>query len=399
MAKKAQYAVPAILITTIVLLIIYLVLVNASERAKFLGIEVPNETNVTKSPLGGSTKVIFSSGEVAEIGKSSGESVFEFKMDDVYLSYPAKEKILDSRDIQLRANVISSDSSYFAANNLNLENTKEIILRFNITSVKGSPYLVVYLNNSKILEKAVGVGLLNVRIPISLLKQENPINVELKHKGAFWSSSSIEAKVELVQVFYDPEFTQVNRYVSLGQTNLGGNEVRISFTPTEVVPEGQLIIKINNKTIFKGEVSAWQAFSTSVRFDDSNIHLGENTITFETEKGGVYNLTDVKIEFVAVATPSAKKVYSFDIPKEDLESGKDIILAIRVSKVIKPGYIYAKIGNNGPMYYFNHEDVVSGAWAYVKLDKEYLSEFGNNIILYSPTGRYRLSGFMIILGE
>ncbi|MCD6575545.1 MAG: hypothetical protein J7K73_00085 [Nanoarchaeota archaeon] len=398
MAKKAQYAATLILIGMAALFIIYTILAYPEEKARILNVTIPNQTSaqITESPLGEGTYLIFSSGEISEIGRSSGETVFSFSLPDVYVAYPVEEKILDEKDISLKASILKGSTSYFAADNLNLENTKEVTISINVTYLEGNPNLIVMLNNSKIFENTITkTGMVTIHIPKVYLKENNPIALKLTHNGAFWTTNVLAANVKIIQAYYNPKQTVDEKYVTLGQTNIKGNELKISFIPLKVVGDGDLIVKLNGKIIFSGKVEEKELFSITERLDESGVKVGDNTITFEADKGGVYNLTFVKFEFVAVSTPATNKVYAFDIPKEYLSSN-EIILGIRVDKIIKPGYIYAKIGDDGPLYYFENSDLASGAWSYTVLDKTYLKELGNKITLDSPNGRYRVTGLVII---
>ena len=399
LAKKAQYAVPMILIGMIALMTIYMILVYPEEKARMLGIDIPNETasSPVSSPLGEGTKLLFSSGEISEVGSSFGETVFSFNMDNVYVSYPPVEKVLDSQNLNMKANIFSGSSATFTADNLNLDNTKNLIVRLNISHVEGSPMLSILLNNTKIFERTLSAGELNINIPNSLLNENNPLKLKLDHTGAFWTSNKATLNAKIVQVYFNPKHPTASQVVTLGQSNIQGNEIKLSFLPVNVTADGEIVVKINGNVAFSGIVEAGKTFTISKRFDKSGIQIGDNTFEFEALKGGVYNLTNVKLDFVAVATPASKKVYSFDLQGSDLNSSGKVILGIKVDKIIKPGFIYAQIGNGGPLYYFNNADLSSGAWTYAELDKSYLSELGNKIIVDSPTGRYRVTGLVLIL--
>ncbi len=400
MAKKAQYAATIILIGMAALFVIYTILAYPEEKARILNITIPNETNISTSPLGEGTSLIFSSGEISEIGRSSGETVFSFGMPNAYVAYPVDEKIIDDSNISLRASVLKGSISYFSADNINLENTKDVLIKLNITQLSGNPKLIVFLNGSSIFENTItNTGEINIRVSKTLLGENNPITLKVEHNGAFWTTNTLNANVKIVQEYYNPINVIDEKYISLGQTNIKGNELSISFMPTKAISDGDLIVKVNGKIIFSGKVEEGKIFTITQRFDESNIKVGDNTITFEADKGGVYNLTNVKFEFVAVTTPATNKIYSFDIPNKYLTSQNEIILGLKVDKIIKPGYIYAKLGDKGPIYYFEDSDLASGAWSYAVLDKTYLKELGNKLIVDSPNGRYRLTGLVIIAKE
>lgn len=386
--KKSQHAAPVILIAVIVFLLIYLILVYPSERARILN----NETNVSEPEEEG---LIFSSGEIVEVGVSAGESVFSFGMKDFYVAYPEKENVLLSKEVGLKATIFKGDSIYLPTTIG--EDTEELIVRLNITEVKGKPKIAVFLNQTKLIEKEANIGLISVKIPKTILKEVNPIYVKIFHDGAFWTSQYVRLEINVINVYYEPESPVEGQIVHLEKVNIKGNEVKISFLPRNVVDDGKLFIKINNKTIFSGKVTENKTFSISVRMDRSGINVGDNEILFETEKGGIYNLTNVKLEFIAAATPYVKKTYSFNVKKEFFESEEKIVLSIKIRKIIKPGYLYAQIGTDGPIYYFEESELVPNIWIYVELDKEFLKEYGNTITLVSPNGRYQIDGFRIML--
>ena len=396
MAKKGQYAATMIVIGMLVLFVVYVLLAYPEEKARTLNIPLPNKTNISTSPLGEGTTLIFSSGEISEVGHSSGETVFNFNLGNVYVAYPTKEKVLSEQNTTLKTNIFKKDSILLSANNLNLDNTKEVVIKLNTTYLSGTPNIIVYLNGTKVFERQLTqTGELNVIIPKNYLDVNNPLKIELTHNGAFWTSQEMKINVKVVQVYYYPEKPSMEKILTLGQTNIKGNEVRISFTPQNVKTDGGLIVKINDKVIFSGTVEGGKEFTLSERLEDSGIKVGDNIITFETDKGGVYNLTNASIKFVAVSTPATSKVYSFDIPKEYLSDNSSIILGLRVDKIIKPGYITAKV-NNGPVYYFENTDLASGAWVYTTINKTYLKNLSNLVVVDSPDGRYRVTGFAII---
>jgi hypothetical protein len=398
MAKKGQYAATMILLGMLVLFIVYVFLAYPEEKARVLNISVPNETKnqISSSPLGEGTTLLFSSGEISEIGRSSGETVFSFSLGNIYVSYPTKEKILSQQELMLRTNIFKKDTSLLSANNINLENTKDVIIKLNITFLKGTPIISLFLNGSKIFERQLlNNGEINVIIPKNYLNIDNPIELKLSHKGAFWTTQEAQVYVTIVQEYYYPENPSAEKVLPLGQSNMKGNEFRLSFVPKEVKQDGDITIKVNDKKVYTGTLENNSPFTISKRLEDSGIKVGNNIISFETAKGGVYNLTDAKVEFVAVSTPATKKIYTFDISKDYLNTSKKIIIGIKVDRIIKPGYIYVKI-NDGPSYYFSNDDLASGAWVYTEINKTHLKELSNRAIVDSPNGRYRLTGFAII---
>jgi len=398
-AKKGQYAVPIILLAIAGLFFVYLIMVYAEERQRILGVPIEE---INESPLGPETELIFSSGQINEIGRATaGEVAFSFAIENFDIDYGKEEKVLTSlNDVTVSGSIISSGTQKFLISNLNMENTKELTLFMNITEIRGTPRISVYLNESLIFQKDAQTGTFSISIPKELLKEtENPITIKIEHNGIdFWSKHSVTfSKLSVKQIYYDPTNSIYKEVIPITESNYQGNTFKLSFKAKKAVTEGDLIIKVNGKQIWSGKPIENETTTITVRLEDSNIKVGDNEIVFEAGKGGEYSLTKVLVEFIAKATPEATKTYSFDIPKEYLESNRDILIGIRIDRIITPGSLYFSIDPYSTYYYFSSADIASGAWSYAKIDKTKLKQFGNKITLSSPDGRFKISGFVVVL--
>lgn len=396
-AQNPSYAVPIILLATAVLFLFYLIMLYPWERAALLGY---NYTTGNESPLGPGTEILYSSGEITEVGAGTGGVISSFAMNNFSLSYPAVPVIVDSSTVSgISANVLTSDTIVLNANNVNPSYIKGILLKINVTAVEGNPKIVVILNDTTVYTGAASVGMLDINIPSASLRTNNPIYVKLYHTGMFWEVQKIKLNsVVLYRVEYQSNNPSQSQIVPISSSNYQGNTLKIKFITTLANTDGSLLLNINGKQVWSGKPASGSASEASVNLEQSNIKIGDNTIEFAVERGGEYTLTNVSLQFVAEATPAAKKVYSFDINSSDLYSGRPVKVGIEIERVIQPGTLQAKIIPYDTSYYFSKAQMNPGVWVYTNLDKTKLKELGNQIELNSIDGRFKINGFMIVLG-
>ncbi len=389
MTKKGQNALPVILLAMAGLMLFYLIMVHPMERAKILE---PINGELVEEAEG----LIFSSGRIVEVGQATGETVFGYNMGNVYVAYPVVERTLSSTQINPSASIFRNDVNIFNVD-IDTENTKEVVLILNTTEIRGSPSISVFINETRIFEQRLSLGETEVTIPARLLEEDKSIKLSFNHDGYFWSRPSAEIELEIVRAYYSAEKPTETRIIPLSEGNIMGTEIHLSFFVEEAIPEGEFIVKINDVILHSETFESEGVIILKERIDDSGIKVGDNRFVFEADRGGVYNLTNFRMEFIAADTPPSQHVYSFNIEKEDLESFEDIVLGIKINRIIKPGYVSVQIGTDGPIHYLSQEELVAGSWSYITLNRYYLRELDNKITVSSPTGRYRLDGFMVFL--
>ena len=403
-SKRGQdrgYAVPLILLGFLGMFLLYIILVYPSERAKLLGTE--SETEIDVSPLGGDSEVLYTSGEKIEVGRAIGQEVFTWRMNPAEVSHAAVPKTLDSTANRVMSgSLISSDTEAFSANNINIDNTKEVVVSLNIDSVKGNPNIQIILNKTLIYDKAAEKGEMKIRIQSGLLNSvSNPIYVKVTHQGPFfWSTQSVNFNsIKIDQYYYEPSNAVNSQKVILGENNYKGSRVNMVLNVTKAITDGDLTISIQKQGGEKTVVwsGAPEKGIITASFDISAIGLGENTISLEAEKGGEYAVASMTLKFFAESQPPAMKTYSFDIEGEKLFSGRQILLGVKVDRIIEPGELFFTVGASPLSYYLPSGELASGTWSYAALDKGKLRELGNKIILDSISGRFSISGLMVIL--
>ena len=395
-AQNPSYAVPIILMATAVLFLFYLIMLYPWERASLLGF---NNTTANQSPLGPGTEILYSNGEISEVGTGSGGVVSTFQMSGFSLSYPTVPVIVDASSVSgISANILSSDTIVLNANNVDPSNVKGLLLRINITAVQGNPKLIAVLNSTTIYSNNASIGLLEINIPAANLKTNNPIYIKLYNTGWFWELQQVKfSSATLYRIEYQANNPSQSQIVPISASNYQGNTFKIVFTPTTANIDGSLLLKINDKQVWAGRPIAGVESEASVNLDQSNIVIGNNKIEFVADRGGEYTLSNVSLKFVAEASPAAKKVYSFNIDHDKLYSGRAIKVGVLLDRVISPGTLQVQITPYDTSYYFANAQLNPGIWVYTNLDKTKLKELGNQLMLNSIDGRFKISGFMIVL--
>jgi hypothetical protein len=201
----------------------------------------------------------------------------------------------------------------------------------------------------------------------------------------------------LYRIEYEANVPSQSQTVPISANNYQGNTFKIVFTPTVANTDGSLLLKINDQQVWAGRPLAGIQSEASVNLDKSNIVVGNNKIEFAAAQGGEYTLSNVSLQFVAESSPAANKVYSFNIDHDKLYSGRAIKVGVLLDHIISPGTLHVQIIPYDTTYYFANAQLNPGIWIYTNLDKTKLKELGNQLMVNSLDGRFRISGFMIVL--
>ncbi|MBS3052157.1 MAG: hypothetical protein J4428_02205 [Candidatus Aenigmarchaeota archaeon] len=177
--------------------------------------------------------------------------------------------------------------------------------------------LIVKINDREVYNQITNPGEINIPLEKSDLKSYNVIELSASSPGwKFWSTSIYKIdKIKFgVNLYGRSEKTtqfQLDEYEL--RTFSGGDVV---FDVVNKEGEGDLIIKINDKLVFKGNPS--RNFKKSFDIFDVGLSNGANEITFSTETGTVYELDDTEIVIFHQETARKKRSFTFSITESDL---------------------------------------------------------------------------------
>jgi len=393
--QATSYGLVVIIVAIAAFFFIYMVMIYPAERQEILSDYFEKFENQTNLPE--NAKLIFKAPGTS-IGSVNLEKVeYSFKLEDVSLSYPTINKIIDSiGNTIISTSIIKRGVIIFNANNID-DNTKEVMLNLNITGVVGKPTLRVYINKTLVYEDLAQKGEFKLRIDKRALKEDNPIYIRLEHNGMFWERQSITlSSGSIEKVEYSPIKPSQTQKINLGQNIPEGNTIMLEFL-TEKATDNNLILNINNKAVSWIKPPENEISSVTLTREESNLKVGENLISFSTDKGGEFKLTDVILKIITKPAPTSTRTYNFDIPSEYLyDAFTEIKVGIIIKDIISKGDLTVKIKPYDAIYYIPNSQISQGATLYVKLDKSKLKNLGNQIEISSPNGIFYTDGFFVI---
>jgi len=184
--------------------------------------------------------------------------------------------------------------------------------------------LIVKVNNKVVYNQKTNPGRINIPVEKDLLTNYNVVEIRAGMPGLqFWSTSVY--RIEKIQFginLYGSEEKTYN-FQMFGSELNSFTEGRIAFDVDEREGNGNMIIKINGRTVFNGVPSG--SFSKTFELFDVGLVNGNNVITFSTEKDTTYKLDDVELIVTHKEKGEKSKSFVFTITDDDmrlLEGGR-----------------------------------------------------------------------------
>ncbi|MCW1309824.1 MAG: hypothetical protein QXP04_03960, partial [Candidatus Nanoarchaeia archaeon] len=328
---------------------------------------------------------------VGLIGGSQGQRIGSYSIGDVYLSYPLVQLLIDASKTTLYSNIISSGSKSFNILNLNSTNTKEVVLEITLNKKEGIPKIKAIMGENVIFDKAISEGETEkVVIPANMLTGNDTINVICSFQGFyFWTTQSCDLSISIYQMKYKQENAIDLRTLVLTRDNLRATILRLNIG--EARGDGTAKIDINGKPIYTGKLSS------NFTMESGTIALGlvegANTLSFIAQEGTVYSLSNIKIEFYLPEVSRVERTYSFNVPKDVLESNTTIVkLMVNVKRINVPGMLDFTFMPGHVTY----ERSVGEGFNHFVINKKDLANLGNTIRISSPNGEFEIGELQIV---
>lgn len=181
--------------------------------------------------------------------------------------------------------------------------------------------LIVKVNNKVVYNQKTNPGRINIPVDKSLLNNYNVIQVSSGFPGLqFWATSvyRIEKMEFGVNIYGNVKKTHNFELFSTELKSFTDGE--ISFGVDERIGTGNLIIKINGKTVFNGIPSG--SFSKSFELFDVGLVSGINTIEFMTEQDTSYKLDDAELTIRHKEKGEKSRSFAFTISDNDMQKLK-----------------------------------------------------------------------------
>ncbi len=298
MKRKAQARVDEFVWILFGGLVIIMVLLFA------FGTQPTTEENVTT----GVTTITgeFSIGEVKEDVSRS------IRIGSFGVSFVVGPNVLaEEDDIEVSRSLLSSKNFKFSGR---IEEDLSLVtsgfLTIDVLDTNSLGNLQVKINDETIFNQKVSSGQINIPISNNLLKSFNVIEISSSGPGLmFWATSFYKIDhVEFgINIFGKSEKTQSFAVTRGELENFKLGEV--IFSVLERQGSGDLIIRINNRIVFKGIPSG--TFRQSFDAFDVGLATEANTIIFSTESGTAYRIDNA--ELIIIHESESKKSRSFNL--------------------------------------------------------------------------------------
>lgn len=347
--KKAEAAAGAAVLVAVIagLLIMFIVLAPPEERAKLLG-ETSTGTGTGTTATGDivTNFLKVSPGRIDYFPKDK----IEHPLPVVNIQTKVESKVLTEKNLAYsKKAVFSEETADFKFPIDNLDNIDNVFLNFRVKSLQGR--LIITLNGDKIYNsEAKGGQDLTISLPKASLEEMNEIVFSLSSIGAaFWATN--EATLEEIQIVGDiinKEAQSAKSTFIISKTEKDNLEkVTLKFKPDCLYGQaGKLAISLNENEIYNA-VPNCDLSIVPLEISPEKIVLGENEITFKTEKGA-YILSNL------ILSSKLKEMdfptYYFDLSNEQYED----IQADKFKLRIKMEFVDSTEWKNGELIFNGH---------------------------------------------
>lgn len=248
------------------------------------------------------------------VGAEITETPKIVRFGDFTVSYSLGSDVIKTRNnIQIKKSVVSN--MYETISGSITEDLSTITSGFvviDILDTNSAGKLIVKVNGNVVYNQVAYPGRLDISVDKNYLEEYNIVEISSSNPGfKIWSSSIYQIeKVEFgVNFFGNKEMFETFQLYQYELENFDYGELRFEVDDHEGL--GDLIIKINDRKFYRG--------SPSVEFEerfgkyDVGLVRGQNTISFTTEKGSIYELEDVVLYIVYEEESTIKETFSFRV--------------------------------------------------------------------------------------
>src|SRR3989338_803482 len=321
--KRGQGAAAGVAVLPAViagLLVMFVVLVQPSERAKILGDE---GTSVT-------------------VNKPSGELDRAASIKNLLKEYPGRIDYLAQKEVEhplpainiyttteaalvagknlayAKKSLFSEEQDIFSFTLQDVAHTEEAMLVFNVRELSGR--LMITLNGEELFDAPLGVGnVAPIPLPKNALREQNQLTISLSSPGiAFWKTH--EATLENLKIIADVtdvEAQTARQTFLVSETEKRNlNALKLQFQPTCKQSEiGSLTIRFNEEVLYDAVPDCDLAF-VPIEIDPNTVLQGENTPSFRTATGA-YLLSHAVV--VSKLNDVDFPAYYFELSNENFE--------------------------------------------------------------------------------
>lgn len=388
--SKAQFGVPLLLLVVLGLLILYILWVNPSERAKILGLDdsVKTQPNTTSSE----DKTVFTK-TIGYVGRKTGSAIKTHTFDDLKLEYPLVDEVVISKSTAvLTANVLLKGSTRVSIPG----DYSQVVVNARIGGVVGTPNLEIKSGNVLIYKSQIAKNQ-NINLVIDAAKiTGDSLEVSCQWKGLlFWESQKCELlDFEVVKQGYSSINPSETHDLTLTSAEGEGENFKLCFTVAESDNSAPLNILLNSVPVYSASPSNRSApYCVRESLSTVDLSTGENLVVFSADPGGAYGLEDVSLIVFEKSLEASNQTFYFSIPGSIYDKASKYVLSLDVEEIIDVGGLDVVVGN--VYYYLSPADIVEGV-NLIDISIDEMLEGTNKMRVESSTGRFKIGDLKLL---
>jgi len=405
MNKKAAgpTGILAFAILFIALFTFYVLWVSPSEREALLGGNIggsktsdTNQDTNTGSTTTDTNKILMST-TIQAVGIATGANASASTQTfDKSVSYPVSMNSLDTRSSLILSSTVLQSKVYDYILTSVDETADSVEIRFNITSSVDEPVISVKAGGVEILRSEAAEQAYKLNIPVNELKTGDKIEIGCLWTGyKFWQSSTCALRdLSISEVSYTPETPTAFQDFALTNWDGQGGTLKLFFKTNSVQNKGKLKIRLNDILLYEGKPETRDSYYV-VETTTNSVGLKQdyNQLKFETEAGGVYELSDVKVAIYGVLTTEINRTVYFTVAQEIYDKAKSFKIKFNVEDIVDPGALEIILPGKVNKY-LGPEHIYEGEIT-LDLSKAYVGLGTNKIVIYSGNGRFNIGYFEV----
>lgn len=273
-------------------------------------------------------------------------------------------------------------------------------MTFSVSETNTYGSLQLYFNGRKIYDNITQPG--TYRVEITEPAASNTIEIKATSSGEkFWAPATYILKnIKLVVKRYGNQ-EYIIPFTVFDYEAVGWSTGRLMFGIDSATLAGDLIVNVNGQEMYRDRpISKSTIHQKDFTREKAQIHAGENTIRFKTEKDGKYTLSNAElIMFFFTGSESVEKKMYFTMDEGQIlyykEKNATGVVKFNVDSVYLDRGITVMV-NNKPIELSKVESEDESKENFVNFDLADLRS-GRNTITFKTRGSYSVSNAKVML--
>lgn len=390
-AEGEGKAVAVLLLVIALFIALYVLILPPEERSQLLGENETDVTDTTRTTREGSVELFTSTPGLVSPEKTFGTN---HQINSVNLFVKTEPKLINlASSLEVSRSLFSKSYPKLKFEVKDLGDINKVTFFFTVLKSEGA--LKLKINGMDFFSEEVEPGIKLVEVPITFLKANNEVQIEVSHPGAaFWSTNKYLLKSIGVKEEFEIINSKEERFFTLTQEEKKVmNQVKLSyFLHCNSKPERDFTLIrlfLNDKNIFSGQTRCVST-NQEIEIETADLVPGNNKLLFSIDDGD-FSFNNIELQ---TRTDSEDfPTYIFQVGTNtinDILSGiKDVKLQLFLDNDSKQKSARVKI-NNGSLF------LNTNTGEYEADITEFIKE-GSNFIKIVPNTDFNIIGLKVIV--